>query len=74
MALSQIHDHSHSTIKTMFTYEQLRQLAVQSGIADNKVSIGFWIKAQGLKKVRKQIDKKERFSTIKMKKNPQDKN
>lgn len=45
----------------MFTYEQLRQLAVQSGIADNKVSIGFWIKAQGLKKVRKQINKKRKI-------------
>lgn len=45
----------------MFTYEQLRQLAVQSGIADNKVSIGFWIKAQGLKKVRKQIDHKRKI-------------
>ena len=45
----------------MFTYEQLRQLAVKSGIADNKVSIGFWIKAQGLKKVRKQIDKKRKI-------------
>lgn len=45
----------------MFTYEQLRQLAVRSGIADNKVSIGFWIKAQGLKKVRKQIDNKRKI-------------
>lgn len=45
----------------MFTYEQLRQLAVQSGIADNKVSIGFWIKAQGLKKVRKQMDNKRKI-------------
>lgn len=49
----------------MFTYEQLRQLAVQSGIADNKVSIGFWIKAQGLKKVRKQIDNKRKIYYIK---------
>lgn len=45
----------------MFTYEQLRQLAMKSGIADNKVSIGFWIKAQGLKKVRKQIDNKRKI-------------
>ena len=49
----------------MFTYEQLRLLAVQSGIADNKVSIGFWIKAQGLKKVRKQMDNKRKIYYIK---------
>lgn len=58
----------------MFTYEQLRQLAVRSGIADNKVSIGFWIKAQGLKKVRKQIDNKRKIFYYKDEKESQDKN
>ncbi len=41
----------------MYTYERLRQLAIQSGIPDNKVSIGFWIKSKGLKKIKKQVDK-----------------
>ncbi len=41
----------------MYTYEQLRRLAVQSGIPDNKVSIGFWIKSKGLKRIKKQVDK-----------------
>ena len=41
----------------MYTYEHLRRLAVQSGIPDNKVSIGFWIRSKGLKKIKKQVDK-----------------
>lgn len=41
----------------MYTYEQLRRLAVQSDIPDNKVSIGFWIRSKGLKKIKKQVDK-----------------
>ena len=41
----------------MYTYERLRQLAIQSGIPDNKVSTGFWIKSKGLKKIKKQVDK-----------------
>ena len=48
----------------MYTYEQLRRLAVQSGIPDNKVSIGFWIKSKGLKKTRKQEDHKRRIFYI----------
>ena len=41
----------------MYTYERLKRLAVQSGNPDNKVSIGFWIKSKGLKKIKKQVDK-----------------
>lgn len=41
----------------MLTYNEIRLLAIHNGIADNKVSIGIWLKMQGYKKVRKQIDK-----------------
>jgi len=40
----------------MLTYNDIRALALRKGIADNKVSIGVWIKFCGYKKVRKQID------------------
>lgn len=41
----------------MYTYNQIRQLAISKGVADNKVSIGVYAKLQGYKKVKKQIDK-----------------
>ena len=50
----------------MYTYEQLRRLAVQSGIPDNKVSIGFWIRSKGLKKIKKQVDKVRKIYYIKI--------
>lgn len=45
----------------MLNYNEIRQLATRNGIADNKVSIGIWIKIQGYKKVRKQIDGKRKI-------------
>jgi len=45
----------------MLNYSKIRQLATSKGIADNKVSIGIWIKYQGYKKVRKQVDGKRQI-------------
>ena len=47
----------------MYTYERLRRLAIQSGVPDNKVSIGFWIKSKGLKKIKKQDVYKRQLQT-----------
>ena len=45
----------------MYTYNQIRQLAISKGIADNKVSIGIFAKIAGYKKVKKQINKERKI-------------
>lgn len=51
----------------MYRYEELKHLAIQAGVPDNKVSIGIWLKLNGWKKIRKNIDKKITYFYIKEK-------
>lgn len=39
-------------------YSQIREIALQNGIDDNKVSIGMWAKMNGYIKTNKQINGK----------------
>ena len=41
---------------TIYTYQDLRELALKNNIRDNKVHIGVWIQTQGYRKQRRQID------------------
>lgn len=49
----------------MYTYQDLRKLAIAKGIKDNPVSIGFWIKYQGYKKIKKQIQYRRKIFYLK---------
>ncbi len=40
----------------VYTYQELRELALKHGIRDNKVHIGVWIQTQGYQKQRIQIN------------------
>ena len=40
----------------VYTYQELRELALRHGIRDNKVHIGVWIQTQGYQKQRIQIN------------------
>lgn len=40
----------------VYTYQELRELALKHGIRDNKVHIGVWIQTQGYQKRRIQIN------------------
>ena len=40
----------------VYTYQELRELALKHGIRDNKVHIGIWIQTQGYQKQRIQIN------------------
>ena len=40
----------------IYTYQELRELALKYGIRDNKVHIGVWIQTQGYQKQRIQIN------------------
>lgn len=35
------------TMSEVYTYQELRELALKHGIRDNKVHIGVWIQTQG---------------------------
>lgn len=48
----------------MYTYNQIRQLAISKGVADNKVSIGIFAKLQGYVKIKKQINKERKIYYI----------
>lgn len=48
----------------MYTYNQIRQLAISRGVADNKVSIGIFAKLQGYVKIKKQINKERKIYYI----------
>ena len=41
---------------TIYTYQDLRELALKNNIRDNKVHIGVWIQTQGYRKQRRQIN------------------
>lgn len=40
----------------VYTYQELRELALKHGIRDNKVHIGVWLQTQGYQKQRIQIN------------------
>ena len=40
----------------IYTFQELRELALKYGIRDNKVHIGVWIQTQGYRKQRRQIN------------------
>ena len=40
----------------VYTYQELRELALKYGIRDNKVHIGVWLQTQGYQKQRIQIN------------------
>ena len=44
------------TMSEVYTYQELRELALKHGIRDNKVHIGVWIQTQGYQKQRIQIN------------------
>ena len=45
-----------STMSEVYTYQELRELALKHGIRDNKVHIGVWLQTQGYQKQRIQIN------------------
>ena len=44
------------TMSEVYTYQELRELALKYGIRDNKVHIGVWLQTQGYQKQRIQIN------------------
>ena len=42
-------------LKQLFTFEELREIAIKENVADNKVSIGLWAKIRGYKKAKREI-------------------
>lgn len=40
----------------MFSYEELRDIAMKAGVSDNRVHIGVWARLSGFTKIRKQIN------------------
>ena len=44
------------TMTEVYTYQELRELALKHGIRDKKVHIGVWIQTQGYQKQRIQIN------------------
>lgn len=40
----------------MFSYEELRDIAIKAGVSDNRVHIGVWARLSGFTKIRKQIN------------------
>lgn len=47
--------------RELFTYEQIRQLALADGITDNKVSVGMWARIKGYYKTRKMVKGKSQL-------------
>ena len=41
----------------MFSYDVLRDVAIEAGVPNNRVHIGVWIRLQGYIKQRKQINR-----------------
>ena len=48
--------HCYMTHVEVYTYQELRELALKHGIRDNKVHIGVWLQTQGYQKQRIQIN------------------
>ncbi len=42
-------------LEQLFTFEELREIAIKDGISDNKVSVGLWAKIKGYKKAKREI-------------------
>ena len=44
-----------SELEKLFTFDELREMAIKDGIADNKVSVGLWAKIKGYKRAKREI-------------------
>lgn len=42
-------------LEQLFTFEELRDIATNENVADNKVSVGLWAKIKGYKKAKRVI-------------------
>ena len=50
----------------IFTYDELRELAVKEGVSDNKISVGMWAKFNGYTRYKRKIkDNKVTWTYIK---------
>lgn len=43
-------------MEKLYTYEEIREQALNDNVDDNKVSIGIWARLMGYYKIRKQIN------------------
>ena len=44
-----------SELGILLTFDELREMAIKDGIADNKVSVGLWAKIKGYKRAMREI-------------------